>query len=194
MKKYNRDKRAKYNACINKNKYTYDTCNGHDTHKSMNIKIHVRYDGHAQTIYIPIIYGKTRNNKARTYVGMHNIIRDIFPSIDKPHTQHIYRATAPYHTFIPQETDYTRPIDTDDHTYKDMKRVKCIIYNRQDEIIHYGIFTRLITLNYITHETHITLHRADRQIEVHEYIPRTDTIHGITIKEIRAHDVEIYHI
>lgn len=192
MKKYNREKRGTYNARINKNIHTGETCEKRNRIK--HIHIHIHYDGYDRIEYIPIIYRKTRNNKAHIYVGMTNIIRDIFPSIDAPHTQHTHRAISPYHRYIPQETNYTRPIDIDSHIYEDMKRVKCIIYNRNDEIIYYGIFTRFKTLNYITHEAHTTLHRADRQIEVYPYIPRTDTIHGIKINEIKAHDVEIYCI
>lgn len=192
MQRYNRDKRATYNA-RNRKINTHDTCDGHDTHKRMKIKIHVRYDGYDKSIYIPIIYGKTRNTHAQRYVGMHNIIRDIFPEIDAPHTQHIYRATCEYHKYIPQETYYTRPrYEEETHTIYKRERVKCIIYNNEQEIIHYGIFIRTMEINGkdITYK----LHRSDRYIEVKPFIPFTQTINGVDIHEIWRNNVEIYRI
>ena len=102
MKKYNRDKRARYNAHI-KNMQTHDTCNAHD--KRTRIHIDVHYDGYNHTQYVKIIYGKTRDTHAQTYVNTTNAIRDIFPELDKEHTSHVHRATAPYKRFIP--TEYT---------------------------------------------------------------------------------------
>lgn len=201
MKKYNRDRRARYNA-QDKNINTYARCDGYDTHKHMKIKIHVRYDGHAQTIYIPIIYGKTRDTRAQRYIGIQNTIRDIFPEIDAQHTQHIYRATAPYKKIIPPHRDgleYIPPLSTSQqiikpytYTYHDTRRAKCIIFNAHDEIIYMGIFTRTIDIH--GKDVKIMLHRNDREAQVKTYIPLMDKIHGMTIEEIRKHDVEFYHI
>lgn len=190
MKKYNRDKRAKYNARM-KNINTHDTFNTHDKYKRIHINVH--YDRYNHTEYIPIIYKKTRNNKAQTYVNITNAINDIFPEINEPHTKHIYRANAPYRKFIPQEINYTRQkCEEETRTIYRRERVKCIIYNNEHKMIHYGIFIRTISINgkEITYE----LHRANRHIEVKPFIPFTQTINGVGIKEIWRHNVEIYHI
>lgn len=189
MKKYNRDKRATYNARVNKHRHINDK---RDKQNRQRIHIPIRYANYNRIEYIPIIYGKTRDNKAQTYVNIHNAIRDIFPSIDKPHTQHIHRATAEYHKYIPQETDYTRPEYDDTYTIYRRERVKCIIYNDKQEIIHYGIFTRTIEIN--DKDTTYKLHRSNRCIEVKPFIPFTQTINGIDIHEIWRHNVEIYRI
>ena len=93
MKKYNRDKRARYNAHIKKIN-THDTCDAHDRYN--RIHIHVRYDRYNHTEYIPIIYGKTRDTHAQTYVNITNLVNDIFPEINEPHTAHIYNSKNTY--------------------------------------------------------------------------------------------------
>ena len=189
MKKYNRDKRASYNA-RNKKINTHETYNAHNKYKRIHIQI--RYANYNHIEYVPVIYGKTRNNKAQTYVNITNVINDIFPEINKPHTAHTYRATAEYHRYIPQETDYTRPEYDDTRTTYRRERVKCIIYNDKQEIIHYGIFIRTIEIN--DKNATYKLHRSNRYIEVKPFIPFTQTINGVDIHEIWRHNVEIYRI
>lgn len=192
MKKYNRDKRAKYNAQIKKIK-VYDKCDAHDKYK--RIHIHIHYDGYNRTEYIPIIHKKTRNNKARTYVGMTNAIRDIFSDIDARHTQHVHRATATYHKYIPQKTTHTRPEPEPDTINKDTRTVKCIIMNDDEEIIYIGKMRRTRTINYTKGTIDIMLHRNKRTMQAYERAINPDRIiHSITVREIKAHDVEIYYI
>lgn len=191
MKRYNRDKRAIYKQRT-RNTQTHDTCDGRDRAKRIHIK--VRYANYNRIEYIPVIYRRTRNNKEQTYVNIVNTINDIFPQINAPHTRHIYRANAEYKKFIPPHTDYTAPehmMDEYTRSYTRIERVKCIIYNN-DEMIHAGVFKRTITTD--GEHIQITLHRANRSIEVRPYIPHADTIHGVTIREIYEHDVEIYKI
>lgn len=204
MVQHTRHRQARTNARIQVRKSVKHINAQHkDTHNDKRndtyarIHIPIRYDNYNATTYIQVIYGKTRDTHAQRYVGMHNAIREIFPSIEQPHTQRIYRATAEYHRYIAHATDYARPHlnadETSDHAdYK--PRTKCIIYDRHDQLIHYGIFGRTRTINYITHETHTTLHRANRSYEVYPYIPRTDTILGVSVAHIKAQGVEIYHI
>lgn len=192
MKKYNRDKRATYNARI-KNINTHDICDTHDKYKRIHIKIH--YDGYDRIEYIPIIYRKTRNNKAHIYTSMTNAIRDIFPSIDAPHTAHTYRATAPYHKYIPQETYYTRPKQEPDTVYEDTRTVKCIIMNDKEEIIYIGMMRRTRTVNTTQGTIDIMLYRNKRKMQAYERAIDPDRIiHSVTVREIKAHDVEIYYI
>ena len=189
MKKYNREKRGTYNARMKK-MHTHEKCNARP-----RIHIHIHYDGYNHTEYIPIIYTKTRDNKARTYVGMTNIIRDIFPSIDAPHTHHIHRATATYHKYIPQATTYTRPEPEPDTINKDTRTVKCIIMNDNEEIIYIGKMRRTRTVNYTKGTIDIMLHRNKRTMQAYERAINPDRIiHSITVREIKAHDVEIYYI
>lgn len=193
MKKYNRYKRGTYNARINKHRYTHEKRERRN--RSKRIHIHIHYDGYNKIEYIPIIYTKTRDNKARTYVGITNIIRDIFPSIDAQHTQRIHRATATYHKYIPQATHYTRPIDEEDTINKDTRTVKCIIMNDNEEIIYIGRIRRTRTVNYTKGTIDIMLHRNKRTMKAHERAINPDRIiHSITVREIKAHDVEIYYI
>lgn len=193
MIKYNRDKRGTYNARIRtRTTQTYDKRNAYDRRNAIHIPI--RYDTQTHTIYVPIIYGKTRNNKAHIYTSVTNVIRDIFPSIDAPHTQHTYRAIAPYHKYIPQDTYHTRPQNTDQTIYTDIRRVKCIVFNAHDKILYVGTLRRTTTYNMTTHEGHTTLHKGNRSVEVMPYIPTMTHIHGMTIQEIRKYDVEFYHI
>lgn len=192
MIKYNTRKRATYK--INTRKMAHmnnEICDAQNN--IQRIHIQVKYDTYNHTQYVPIIYGKTRNNKAQKYVNITNAINDIFPDINAPHTAHIYRATAPYKAFIPTETTYTRPrYKEEPHTIYKRERVKCIIYNDAQEIIHYGIFIRTIDIQDgdITYK----LHRSDRCIEVKPFIPFTQTINGVDIHEIWRHNVEIYKI
>lgn len=191
MKKYNRDKRASYNARM-KNINTHETC---DARNKPRIHIHIHYDGYNHTEYIPIIYRKTRNNKAHIYTSMTNAIRDIFPSIDASHTQHTYRATAIYHKYIPQETYYTRPEPEPDTINKDTRTVKCIIINDNEDIIYIGMMRRTRTVNITQGTIDITLHRGTRTMRAYERAIDLDRIiHSITVREIKAHDVEIYYI
>lgn len=197
MKRYNRDKRATYGARTRAQARMQDT---HDTRERRNPykRIHIRviYDGYNHTEYVPIIYGKTRDTRAQAYVNTVNAINDIFPDINAPHATHVYRAITPYHKYIPQATTYTAPEGMmDAHTYKyapKIERKKCIIYGTQDKIIYMGILRRKIETQ--DDDVHITLYRGDRMIRVKPYIPRTETIHGVTIQEIYKHDVEFYQI
>ena len=204
MAQHTRHRQARTNARIQVRKSVKHINGQHkDTHNDAcndryaRIHIQIKYDNYNATAYIPVIYGKTRDTHAQRYVGMHNAIREIFPSIEQPHTQHIHRATAEYHRYIAQKTDYTRPQlsadETSDHAdYQ--PHTKCIIFDAHDKLIHYGIFGRTRTINYITRETHTTLHRANRSFEVYPYIPRTDTILGVSVAHIKAQGVEIYQI
>ena len=192
MQRYNRDKRGTYNARI-KNINTHEICNAHDKYK--RIHIHVHYNGYNHTEYIPIIYKKTRNNKAQTYVNITNAINDIFPEINKSHTAHTYRATATYHKYIPQETYYTRPEPEPDTIHKDTRTVKCIIMNDDEDIIYIGYIRRTRIVNITQGTIDITLHKGTRTMQAYERAIDPDRIiHSITIREIKAHDVEIYYI
>lgn len=192
MKKYNRDKRGTYNARINKHRHTGETC---EASNRPRIHIPVRYANYNRIEYIPIIYGKTRNTHAQRYVKITNIITDIFPEINAPHTKHIYRATAPYHKYIPQETYYTRPEPEPDTIHKDTRTVKCIIMNDEDDVIYIGMMRRTRTVNITQGTIDITLHRNKRTMTAYERAVDLDRIiHSITIREIKAHDVEIYYI
>ena len=191
MKKYNRDKRGTYNARINKNKYTHDTCDGRNRPR---IHIPIRYDTHNTTIYVPIIYGKTRDTRAQTYTSVTNVMREIFPEMDA-HTDHVHRATAPYKKFIPQETNYTRPEPEPYTIHTDTRTVKCIIMDASDTMIYYGRIRRTRTVNVTRGTIDITLHRGTRTMTAYERATYLDRrIHGITIRDIKAHGVEIYYI
>lgn len=192
MKKYNRDRRAKYNARI-KNINTHETCGTHDRYKRIHIPI--RYANYNHIEYVPVIYGKTRNNKAHIYTSVTNAIRDIFPSIDAQHTQHTYRATAPYHKYIPQETHHTRPEREPDTIHEDTRTVKCIIMNDKEDIIYIGMMRRTRTVNITQGTIDIMLHKGTRTMQAYERAVDLDRIiHSMTIREIKAHDVEIYYI
>lgn len=193
MKRYNREKRGTYKTRMNKHRYTHEKRERRN--RSKCIHIHIHYDGYNRTEYIPIIYTKARDNKARTYVGITNIIRDIFPSIDAPHTHHIHRATATYHKYIPQTTHYTRPEQEPDTINKDTRTVKCIIMNDNEDIIYIGKMRRTRTVNYTKGTIDIMLHRNKRTMQAYERAINPDRIiHSITVREIKAHDVEIYYI
>lgn len=192
MQKYNRDKRARYNARINKHKYTGENCG---TSNRPRIHIPIRYANYNRIEYVPIIYGKTRNNKAQRYVNITNAINDIFPEINKPHTAHIYRATATYHKYIPQETYYTRPEPEPDTIHEDTRTVKCIIMNDNEDIIYIGMMRRTRTINITQGKINIMLRKGTRTMQAYERAVDLDRIiHNITIREIKAHDVEIYYI
>lgn len=193
MKKYNRDKRARYNAQINKHRHTGERCEEGDRARRIHIRIH--YDRYNQIEYIPIIYTKTRDNKARTYIGMTNIIRDIFPEIDAPRTQHTHRATATYHKYIPQETNYTRQKPEPDMIDENTRTVKCIIMNDNEEIIYIGMINRTRTVNYTKGTIDIMLHKGKHSMRAYERAINPDRIiHSVTVRDIKAHDVEIYYI
>lgn len=194
MKKYNRDKRAKYNAHI-KRMQTHDTCNAHD--KRIRIHIDVHYDGYNHTQYVKIIYGKTRNTHAQTYVNVTNAIRDIFPEIDKEHTAHTYRANAPYRKHPPEYIHRETPkyMKLEDNITKDTRTVKCIIMNDDEDIIYIGMMRRTRITNATRGTINITLHRNKRTMQAYERAVDLDrVIHGMTIREIKTHDVEIYYI
>lgn len=204
MQKYNRDKRATYNARI-KNINAHDTYNAHD--KRTRIHINVHYDGYNHTQYVKIIYGKTRDTRAQTYVNTTNAINDIFPDINAPHNAHTHRANAPYHKFIPQPHNhisynrhtqriprYLRGEDKDT-IHKDTRTVKCIIMNYDEEIVYIGMMRRTRTVNATQGTIDITLHRNKRTMQAHERAIDPDRIiHSMTVREIKAHDVEIYYI
>lgn len=191
MKKYNRDKRATYNARM-KNINTHDTC---EASNRPRIHIQIKYANYNRIEYIRIIHGKTRDTHAQQYVSVMNAINDIFPDINAPHTAHIHRATATYHKYIPQATTYTRPEPEPDTIHKDTRTVKCIIMNDNEEIIYIGKMRRTRTVNYTKGTIDITLHRGTRTMQAYERAINPDRIiHSITVREIKAHDVEIYYI
>lgn len=194
MKKYNRDKRASYNAHI-KNMHTYDTCNANDKYRRIHINVH--YDGYNHTEYVKIIHGKTRDTHAQTYVNVTNAIRDIFPELDKEHTAHTYRATSPYRKHPPEYIyrEIPRYMKDEEHITKDTHTVKCIIMNDDEDIIYIGMMRRTRTVNMTRHTIDITLHKGTRTMQAYERAVDLDRIiHGMTVREIRAHDVEIYYI
>ena len=192
MKKYNRDKRMINKSRVRRNKYTHDTCDGRNRPR---IHIPIRYANYNRIEYVPIIYGKTRDTHAQRYVKITNIITDIFPEINAPHNAHIYRATAPYHKYIPQETDYKRPEPEPDTIHEDTRTVKCIIINDNEDVIYIGKIRRTRTVNITKGTIDITLHRNKRTMTAHERAIDPDRIiHSITVREIKAHDVEIYYI
>lgn len=192
MKKYNRDKRGTYNARIKKIN-THDTCDTQD--KRTRIHIHIHYDGYNHTEYVKIIYGKTRDTHAQTYVNITNAINDIFPEINEPHINHIYRATCEYHRYIPQETHYTRPEPEPDTINKDTHTVKCIIVNDNEDIVYIGMMRRTRTVNITQGTIDIILHRNKRTMQAYERAIDPDRIiHSMTVRDIKAHDVEIYYI
>lgn len=193
MKKYNRDKRGVYNAHDRNHTYIINEMRGTDN--GPRIHINIRYGGYNKTEYIPIIYRKTRDNKAQTYVNITNAINDIFPEINTPHTAHLHRATAPYHKYIPQATHHTRPEPEPDTIKSDTRTVKCIIMSDDDDIIYIGRVRRTRTVNITQGTIEITLHRGERTMTAYERAISPDmAIHGITVREIKAHDVEIYYI
>ena len=195
MIKYNTRKRATYKINTRKMAHMKDEiCDARNNIQRIHINVH--YDTYNHTEYVPIIYRKTRNNKAQRYVNITNAINDIFPDINTPHTAHTYRATAPYKAFIPTTNTYLPPLSLlykeETHTIYKRDRVKCIIYNDAQEIIHYGIFIRTIDIN--GKDIIYKLHRSNRCIEVKPFIPFTQTINGVDIHEIWRHNVEIYRI
>lgn len=199
MKKYNREKRGTYNAQAHAMRHAYnDKCDGCDKHDPYaRIHTQIRYDTYNETVYITEIYKKTRDTKAQTYVNITNAINDIFPQINKPHADHTYRATAPYKQRIPQSPaiPYTAPehmMDTYTYKHTDISTVKCIIYGTHDNILYIGWMKR--TMETGTNGIRITLHKGNRMLDVHPYVPRTATIHGVELKEIWRKGVEIYQI
>ena len=193
MKRYNREKRGTYNARINKHRHTGANCERRN--RTKHIHIHVKYDGYNKIEYVKVIHGKTRNNKARTYIDMKNTINELFPDINAPHNAHTYRGTATYHKYIPQATTYTRPEPEPDTINKDTRTVKCIIMNDNEDIIYIGKMRRTRTINYTKGTIDIMLHRNKRTMQAYERAINPDRIiHSITVREIKAHDVEIYYI
>jgi len=195
MKKYNKDKRARYKLHTRRLNIN-DKCDAQNVqNKIKQIHININYDGYNRIEYMPIIFGKTRNNKAQKYINITNTINDIFPDINAPHNAHIYRAIAPYIPTAPIPP-YTRPEYTEEDygifKYTDTKSAKCIIFNAQDEVIYYGIIRR--TIKIYGRDAIIYLHKGERTINVRPYIPLMDEIKGVSIDEIRAHGVELYHI
>lgn len=207
MKRYNKDRRA-----INKarTRTMRDTCDAQNTRKTPRIHIPIKYDGYAQTTYMKVIYGKTRNTKERTYVGVTNAINELFPEINAPHNAHTYRANAPYRKYILTGGIYRTPL----HTFSDepdrprrhegngeprsiqteTRMAKCIIFDADDRIIHYGWLRRTKKIYRDAPYIRIILHRNDRTLEVRPYMTGKKQIHGVDIAEIQAHDVEMYYI
>lgn len=203
MQKYNRDKRGTYNARTRKIKI-YDAC---DTRSNIQrVKIHIRYDKYNKNNYIADIYRKTRDIHAQRYVKITNIITDIFPEINTPHTKHIHRAIAPYRKYPrTDDTPYTRALKWHEQViedsmkeqtiHRDTRTVKCIILNDDEEIIYIGMMRRTRTVNVTRGTIDITLHRNKRTMQAYERAIDPDRIiHSITVREIKAHDVEIYYI
>ena len=145
MKRYKQAKRGAYKARTRKT-YTYDICDGRDRDTRTQIHIPIRYDGYKRTIYVKVIHGKTRNNRARTYVGMTNAMNEIFPEINAPHNARTHRGTAPTRKYAPPEYTRTRVKHTfneeEDEIHKDTRRVKCILLYTDGTIAHMGIFRR----------------------------------------------------
>lgn len=195
MQRYNKDKRATYKQHARKIKI-YDTCDAYDgQHNIQRIHINIRYDTYNKNKYIADVYRKTRDTRAQTYVNITNAINDIFPSINAPHNAHTHRAICEYHKFIPQETYYTQPDGEPDTIHKDTRTVKCIIMNDEDDVIYIGMMRRTRTVNHTQGTIDITLHRGTRTMQAYERAVDLDRIiHGVKIKDIKAHDVEIYYI
>lgn len=198
MKKYRQSKRGIYKAHTRK-LYTHDTCGGRDIHKLIGKRIHITptYDGYRHIEYMSDVYKKERNNRTRTHIGMTNVMRETFPEIDTPHTQKTYRGTAPARKYAPRQGTYKEPPKYTQHvsnTHKDRRTVKCIIYNRNDEIIYIGTMNRTRIVDMDRHTIHITLHRNKRTMDARECVPPTKKIHGVDIQDIRKHGVEIYRI
>lgn len=210
MKRYKQAKRGTYKARTRKT-YTYEICDGRDrdTRTLFNKRIHIpaTYDGYKHTEYIADVYKKERDNSTHTYISMTNAMNEIFPEINAPHNAHTQRGTAQYRKFIPQphnHISYNRHVqrmprylrDGDkDTVHRDTRRVKCILLYKDGTIAHMGIFrrTRITRTSNTRIETEIYLHRNDRKLQVYEGIPPTK-IYGMTPKEIKAHDVEMYYI
>lgn len=201
MQKYNARKRGTYRqatqATTQRINAQHDKCDGHDAcDRYKHIHIRIKYDTYNRNGYISDIYRKTRDTHAQRYTNIVNAINEIFPEINEPHTQHTHRANAEYHKFIPHapEIPYTAPENAFTYTRHttDTDTVKCIIYGTNDQILHIGWMKRTIE----THDTNIriTLHRNDRHMDVHPYVPRTDTIHGVPLMEIYRNKVEIYQV
>lgn len=191
MKKYNRDKRNTHKINTHNIKID-DTCNSNNS-----IHIQIRYDTYRHTEYMPVIYHKTRNDKAQRYVKITNTINDIFPDINAPHNAHTHRAIAPYKAFIPTARTYLPPIQEEEYTkpIKDTRTVKCIIMNSKEEMIYVGFMRRTRIVDAHNGTIDITLHRNKRTMKAYERAVDPDRIiHGLTIREIRRHDVEIYYI
>lgn len=197
MKKYNKDGRARrkaYTHAIQRATHTHDKCNARD-----RIRIYARYTTYNKMGYISDIYRRTRDNRSRIYTGMTNAMNEIFPEINAPHNAHTYRAIAPYRVHIHLPTDNIRTTrytheDAGGEVYKDTRTTKCIIFN-DDRIIYMGTLrrTRIVDTNEGTIRT--TLHRNKRTMDVKDHIADPDTkIHGVTIRDIKAHDVELYDI
>lgn len=194
MKKHIKARRTQYKSHLRRTKHTLDACDTSNT-TSRRIHIPIRYDGYARTEYVKVVYGKTRNTRTHTYISVTNTINEIFPEINAPHNAHTYRGTAPYRKFIPQETDYSPPAREPDTIHKDTRTVKCIIMNGDDEIIYIGMMRRTRTVNVTRGTIDIMLHRNDREMDAYEIAIDPDRIiHGITVREIKAHGVEIYYI
>lgn len=195
MIKYNRRKRGAYNARTRRI-HINDMRDAQDTQSQrIHIQIGVRYDGYNRTEYTHTIYNKTRNNSARTHVNVTNTINDIFPQINAPHNAHTYRAIAPYKKFIPRETDISPREPEPDTIHTDTRTVKCIILNSDEDIVYIGMMRRTRTVNVTRGRIDITLHRNKRTMQAHERAIYQDrVIHGITVKDIKAHGVEIYYI
>ncbi len=212
MKKYNRDKRATHNAQIDAMKHTHDNGDARDTQdRRARIHISIKYDGYAQAEYVKIIHGKTRDTRAQRYIGTTNAINDIFPDINAPHNAHTYRGTAPYRKYPQRDNtpegifkrmserahawqDYI--IENTPHTiHKDTRTVKCIILNDDDRIIYIGKMRRTRVVNVTRGTIDITLHRNDREMHAYERAIDPDRIiHGLTVREIKTHEVEFYYI
>lgn len=201
MKKYNRNKRGTYRQATRRRTHTHESYDGRDgrTRKLLNKRIHIpmRYDGCNRIEYIADAYKKERDTHAQIHIGVTNAMNEIFPEINAPHNAKTHKGTAPYRKRVITHTDHMPPEHMmkemhDRYTYTETRRVKCIIYNSEGEMIYTGIFRR--TLKTDGEHIHVTLHRADRSIDVKPYRPMNNTIHGVTLAEIYAHDVEIYQI
>lgn len=198
MKKHIKARRTQYKSHLRRAKHTLDTCGTRNTTIG-RIRIPIRYDGYARTEYVKVVYGKTRDTRTHTYISVTNTINEIFPEINAPHNAHTYRGTAPYRKYIPTQgariRDNEYPHDTKPEPIQtDTRSVKCIIYNRDDEIIYIGMMRRTKTTYWSHPYIEITLHRNDRTMTAYPYIPLDKEIHGVPMAEIRAHGVELYHI
>lgn len=199
MIKYNRRKRGTYNAHTQRARHIHinEICGaqGAGTQR-IHIRIASHYDGYNRTEYTraPI---RTRDTRTAQYISMTNIIRDIFPEMDAPHTAHTHRATAPYRRQPPifpyrDMPRYLRESESD-HIERDTRTVKCIIYSG-DRILYIGMMRRTRVKNKHTGQTQITLRRNDRTMDAYESIPPFSSIHGMSVAEIRAHGVELYEV
>lgn len=185
MKRYNREKRAGYK--------THTRARKHAQREGYKPQIHARYEGYKRIEYIAE-YARGRDTHEQIYVNTTNAINAIFPDINAPHNAQTHLPRAPYRQRIPEapRNPRTRPEYESTQIHTDTRKAKCMIYDRYGILIYFGIIRR--TREIREGELHITLHKGDRHIEAYAYVPADKDIYGYTIQQLRAHNIEFYHI